>query len=737
MEKEYMLDIGGMTCAACSAAVQDALDHADGVIYASVNLATNSAVVVAKGDVTPEDLIQVVDDTGYTASLAAGAPKIIEEESRFKTWEIALAFVCAMLVMYIGMGAHWNWPLPAFVSPEISPMGFALWQLGLTVVVLICGRSFFVHGWKALAHLRPNMDSLVMLGTGSAFIYSLVMTVMIPSDPHAVHSLYYESAAVVVALVLLGKFLEEKSKNRAKGALANLASLVPKDATLLADGQERQVPADSVKTGDVVLVRTGARIPVDGVVVGGQASVDESTLTGESLPVFKQDGSKVSGGTLVTDGVLHVKATGVGENTAIAQVVQLVLQAQQKKAHIARLADRISLYFVPVVTAIAIAAAVIWALVGKDANFVVNIFVSVLVVACPCALGLATPIAVMVGTGRGAQLGILYRGGDVTEMASKVNMVLFDKTGTITKGTLHVVNVNAQGCEDHELMSLAASAEYGASHPIANAVERYAAQMDLQYERPDKVRSVAGRGVIATIGDNTVVVGTEAFMKLEGIDTHGERTPGSTLVYVAENGRFLGVIAFADEIKNDAVATVAALHDHGVATAMITGDNAEAAEIVAHEAGINNVIAHVLPQDKAKEVTIYEQEGKTVAFVGDGINDAPALATADVGISVFGGTDVAMDSSGIILMTDDILGVAKALFLARRIMRTIKQNLFWAFIYNIIGIPLAAGVLYAFGGPLLSPMFAGLAMACSSVCVVLNSLRLASYRYEPGRNTGA
>ncbi|MBD5560025.1 MAG: cadmium-translocating P-type ATPase [Clostridia bacterium] len=733
MEKEYMLDIGGMTCAACSAAVQNALDHEDGVIYASVNLATNSAVVVAKEGVTPEDLVKTVEDTGYTASLAAGAPKIIEEEGRFQMWEIVTAFVLAMIVMYIGMGAHWNWPLPAFLAPETSPMGFALSQLVLTVVVLICGRSFFVHGWKALAHLRPNMDSLVMLGTGSAFIYSLVMTFLIPVDSHAVHSLYYESAAVVVALVLLGKFLEEKSKNRAKGALANLASLVPKDAVLIQDGKEVQVPADTVKAGDIVLVGTGTRIPVDGVVVGGQASVDESTLTGESLPVFKQEGSKVAGGALVTDGVLRVKATGVGENTAIAQVVQLVLQAQQKKASIARLADQISLYFVPVVTLIAVVAAIIWALVGKDANFVVNIFVSVLVVACPCALGLATPIAVMVGTGRGAQLGILYRGGDVTEMASKVNMVLFDKTGTITKGTLHVVNVNALGCSDEELMTLAAAAEYGAAHPIAEAVERYAAQLDLQPPRPEKVRSVAGRGVIATIGDDTVVVGTEAFMQLEGIETHGERTPGSTLVYVAKNGHFLGVIAFADEIKQDAPGTVTALHDHGIGTAMITGDNAEAAGIIAREAGIDKVIAHVLPQDKAKEVELYESLGKVVAFVGDGINDAPALATANVGISVFGGTDVAMDSSGIILMTDDIQGVAKALFLARRIMRTIRQNLFWAFIYNIIGIPLAAGVVYAFGGPLLSPMFAGLAMACSSVCVVLNSLRLAGYRYDPLR----
>lgn len=733
MEKEYMLDIGGMTCAACSSAVQNALDHTDGVIYASVNLATNTAVVIAKEGVTPEDLIKVVDDTGYSAALSAGAPKIIAEESRFSRREILTAFICAMVVMYIGMGGHWSWPLPAFLSPSVSPLGFAWSQLILTCVVLVCGRSFFVNGWKALRHLRPNMDSLVMLGTGSAFIYSLIMTFLIPADAHAVHSLYYESAAVVIALVLLGKFLEEKSKNRAKGALANLASLVPKDATVLEDGKEKQVPADAVRTGDIVVVGTGLRIPVDGIVVSGQASVDEATLTGESLPVFKQEGSKVSGGTLVTDGVLQIKATEVGESTAIAQVVQLVLQAQQKKAHIARLADQISLYFVPAVTAIAVIAAVIWALSGKDMNFVINIFVSVLVVACPCALGLATPIAVMVGTGRGAQLGILYRGGDVTEMAAKVNMVLFDKTGTITKGALHVVNVNALGCDDSELIRFAAAAEYGAAHPIAEAIEKYAEKLDLQYPHPSRVRNVAGRGVIATVDNDTITVGTEAFMKLEGIETHGERTPGSTLVYVAVNGRYMGVLAFADEIKDDARITVQALHQHGIHTAMITGDNMEAAQIIAREAEIDNVIAHVLPEDKAAEVTTYEKQGKIVAFVGDGVNDAPALATADVGISVFGGTDVAMDSSGIILMTEDIEGVAKALFLARRIMRTIRQNLFWAFIYNIIGIPLAAGVLYAFGGPLLSPMFAGLAMACSSVCVVLNSLRLSAYHYRAGK----
>lgn len=735
MDKEYQLEIEGMHCAACSAAVQNALDKTHGVVYASVNLATNSAVIVAKDGVTAQSLIDAVTATGYPAHIAKGAPKITQDEHRFSQWEIITAFICAMIVMYIGMGGHWNWPLPEFLSYETHPMSCALWQLGLTVIVLICGRDFFVNGTRALVKLHPNMDTLVTLGTGSAFIYSLVMTFLIPSDAHAVHNLYYESAAVVVALVLLGKFLEESSKNRAKGAIANLASLVPKEATVIKDGKEIKVPADAVKAGDIVLVGPGVRIPVDGIVTEGQASVDQSTLTGESLPVYMKPGSKVSGGTLVTDGVLHIKATEVGQNTAISQVVQLVLQAQQKKAHISRLADRISLYFVPAVTCIAIVAAVVWAILGKDANFVINVFVSVLVVACPCALGLATPIAVMVGTGRGAQMGILFRGGDVAETAAGVNMVLFDKTGTITKGKLHVVNVNAYVGEEGDLIRLAATAEYGATHPIAMAIQHYASYLALVPRQPEKIENVPGRGVIAQVTpDEKIMVGTAEFMKMEGVETHGQRTPGSTLVYVAVNGKFQGVIALADEIKDDAAQTVRVLHEHGIGTAMITGDNMEAAEIIAREAGIDTVISEVLPQDKEQEVQKFEKEGDVVAFVGDGVNDAPALATANVGMSVFGSTDVAMDSAGIILMTDDIAGVAKALLLGRRIMQIIKQNLFWAFIYNIIGIPVAAGVLYALGGPLLSPMFAGLAMACSSVCVVLNSLRLA--RYTPKLREG-
>lgn len=727
MDEEYQLEIDGMFCAACSAAVQNALDKTQGVVYASVNLATNSAVVVAKEGVTPAELIDAVEATGYTAKLAKEAPKITQDEHRFQTWEIVTAFILAMIVMYIGMGGHWNWPLPEFLSYETHPLSCALWQMALTVAVMICGRHFFTNGTKALVHLHPNMDTLVTLGTGSAFIYSFVMTCMIPSDPHAVHSLYYESAAVVVALVLLGKYLEESSKNRAKGAIANLASLVPKEAIIIKDGKEIKVPADQVSVGDIVLVGPGIRIPVDGVVVEGQASVDQSTLTGESLPVFRKEGSKVSGGTLVTDGVLQIRATEVGQNTAISQVVALVLQAQQKKARISRLADRISLYFVPAVTGIAIAAAIVWACVGQDANFVLNIFVSVLVVACPCALGLATPIAVMVGTGRGAQMGILFRGGDVAENAAGIDMVLFDKTGTITKGKLHVVNVNAYNGDEGRLVRLAATAEYGASHPIGIAVQNYANFLAITPRKPDKIENVPGRGVIATLGQDRIVVGTQEFMKLEGIETHGQRTPGSTLVYVAENGVFQGVLAFADEIKADSKQTVRVLHEHHIETAMITGDNLEAAQLIANEADIRHVVAEVLPKDKAQEVAKFEEDGKKVAFVGDGVNDAPALATANVGISVFGSTDVAVDSAGIILMTDDISGVAKALLLGRKIMRIIKQNLFWAFIYNVVGIPLAAGVWYAFGGPLLSPMFAGLAMACSSVCVVLNSLRLTRY----------
>ncbi|MEA5002032.1 MAG: heavy metal translocating P-type ATPase [Christensenella sp.] len=728
MQKETVFNIKGMNCAACSASVEGALSRVEGVIYASVNLAANSAVVVSEDNVSEETLIAAVEKVGFGASVAKDGQMVTQDEHRFHKWEIFLALICGAIVMYIGMGAHWGWPLPSVISPDVAPLNYALIQLIITVPVIFAGRSFFTNGMKALLKGHPTMDTLVMLGTGSALVYSIVMTCFIPSDMHAVHSLYFESAAVVVALVLLGKYLEESSKNRAKSAISNLASLVPQDAVVVKDGQEQKIKAADVKKGDIVLVSIGQRIPVDGIVTEGQASVDQSTLTGESLPVFKEKGAKVSGGTLVADGVLHIEATNVGTNTAISQVVKLVVQAQQKKAKISRLADKISAVFVPAVTAIAIVAAVIWAIAGQDANFVVNIFVSVLVVACPCALGLATPIAVMVGTGRGAQMGILFRGGDIVETTGTVDTVLMDKTGTITKGQLHVTNVVSDNGDEEALVRLAATAEYGATHPIAKAIIEYAKFMDIEPKKPDSIKNVAGRGVIAQTKQGEVVIGTKEFMDIQGIPTEESRTPGTTRVYVAYNGDMLGVIALADEIKEDAANTVKLLHDAGIETVMITGDNEKAAQLIAVQAGIDRFVANVLPEDKAAEVQRVKDSGKKVAFVGDGINDAPALATADVGISVFGGTDVAADSSGVILMKDDTDSIAQSILLSRRIMRTIKQNLFWAFIYNVIGIPIAAGVWFAFGGPTLTPMFAGLAMAFSSVCVVLNSLRLSVYK---------
>ncbi|MEG2520815.1 MAG: heavy metal translocating P-type ATPase [Christensenellaceae bacterium] len=727
MQKEISFSIKGMSCASCAAAVEQVLSNSAGVIYASVNLAAGSAFVVAEDKVDENTLVDAVNHLGYTAVIARDAQMITQDEHRFKKWEIILAFVCGMIVMYIGMSAHFNWALPEIIAVNSHPMNFAWIQLILTIPVMIAGRSFFVNGMKSLIKLHPNMDTLVMLGTGSALIYSIVMTVLIPQYPHAVHSLYFESAAVVIALVLLGKYLEESSKNRAKSAISNLAELVPKDATILIDGKETIVKASEVAVGDIVLVGVGQRIAVDGIVYAGQASVDESTLTGESLPVFKQEGMAVSGGTLVTDGVLQIQATNVGKDTAISQVVKLVVQAQQKKAKISRLADKISAVFVPSVAAIAIISAVIWAIVGKDANFVINIFVSVLVVACPCALGLATPIAVMVGTGRAAQLGILFRGGDVVEIASKVDTILFDKTGTITKGKLYIVNISPLTGTEETVLKLAATAEYGATHPIAKAINEYAAFMEIESAEPNQIRNVAGRGVVASTNNGEITIGTKEFMEIENIRTSELKQDSSTLVYVAENKTLVGIISLADEIKDDADETISLLHENHLKTVMITGDNARVAEKIARQAGIVDFVANVLPEQKAQQVEKWRKKGKIVAFVGDGVNDAPALATADVGISAFGGTDVAADSSGIILMRDDTQSIAQSILLSKKIMRIIKQNLFWAFIYNIIGIPIAAGVWFAFGGPTLTPMFAGLAMAFSSVCVVLNSLRLSAY----------
>lgn len=737
--KHVKINVQGMTCAACSASVERALRRVDGVVQATVNLATNSATVLCDPSVSPEHLVEVVNKTGFTAALADEDEVNVALTHTISRKRLITALICGAVVLYIGM-SHMlpvRLPLPAIIDDRINPLNFALIQLVFTVPVLICGRNFFINGMKNLIKRHPNMDSLVMIGTTTAFLYSLYNTfTIVQGNAHGAHNLYYESAAVVVALVLLGKFLEENSKNSAKKAINSLVSMIPNTAILLKDRQEVEVPAKQVRVKNIVLVKPGTRIPVDGTVLSGQASVDESMLTGESLPVYKEVGSHVSGGTICKDGMLQIEATGVGGNTAISQVLRLVTEAQERKAPAARLADKISGIFVPTVVSIAIITSILWAISGKELAFVLNNFVAVLVVACPCALGLATPIAVIAGTGRGANLGILYRGGDVIETAAGVNTVIFDKTGTITYGKLKTAAVTpAKGIEELELLGYCASAESGSEHPIAAAILDRAQQDGITVIRPESTQSIPGRGIIAKVDGKTVIAGTMALMELEKIEIPEDEDttvlPGCTAIYVALDANYIGMISLSDTIRPDARDAIAQLNAMGIETVMITGDNEGAAKLIAKEAGIASVRAQVLPQDKHQAVEEFKKQGHIVAMVGDGINDAPALAGANVGIALSSGTDVAAESAGIILMREDLHAVVDSLKLSRKTMQIIRQNLFWAFIYNMIGIPIAAGLLVLFGGPAFSPVFGGAAMAFSSVSVVSNSLRLT--RYQPNK----
>ncbi len=739
--KHIKIKIEGMTCAACSASVERALRRADGVVQVNVNLATNSASVLCDPAVPEQSLVDIVNKTGFKGTLADADDVSVAITHTISKKRLIVALVCGFVVLYIGM-SHMlpvRLPLPRIIDDRYNPLNFALIQLIFTIPVLICGRNFFINGTKNLLKLHPNMDSLVMVGTTTAFLYSLYNTwTIVQGNAHGAHNLYFESAAVVVALVLLGKFLEENSKNSAKQAINSLVSMIPNTAIILnKEGQEVEIPAKNVRLKNTVIIKPGSRIPVDGTVLSGQASVDESMLTGESLPVYKEAGSHVSGGTICKDGMLKIEATGVGGNTAISQVLKLVTEAQERKAPAARLADKISGIFVPTVVSIAIVTSLLWALAGRDLPFVLNNFVAVLVVACPCALGLATPIAVIAGTGRGANLGILYRGGDVVETAAGVNTVIFDKTGTITYGKLKVASVvPMQGITEQQVLSSCAIAEYGSEHPIAQAVLDRIASDKIEAPHPDSTQSVPGRGIIAEQGGKKVVAGTMALMQLEQIaipESADTRVPeGCTAIYVSVDGSYLGMIALSDTIRPDAREAIAQLNAMGIETVMITGDNEGAARMIAKQAGITSIKAQVLPQDKHRAVEEFKQNGRIVAMVGDGINDAPALAGANVGIALSSGTDVAAESSGIILMREDLNAVVDSLKLARQAMRIIRENLFWAFIYNMIGIPIAAGLLVLFGGPAFSPVFGGAAMAFSSVSVVSNSLRLT--RYQPNKS---
>ena len=747
--REETYDISGMHCAACSASVERVTRKLPGVERSDVNLTTEKMTIrYDETKVTPEQIVAKVEKAGFGCTPHAEKKEAAEQalqdaeaaELRHKQWELITAGVFSLVLLYVSMGQMLPFGLPALPLPDLfsmhtHPVNFAILQLLLTIPVLYCGRHFFTSGFKALVHGNPNMDSLVAIGSACSFAYSVVMTFLISDDPHAyVHNLYYESAAVVLTLVSLGKFLESRNMQKTKGAITALMRLSPDTAILADSGNE--VPTKSLKNGDVVLVKPGARVPADGMVTQGESSVNEAMLTGESLPVEKTAGSEVIGGSVNLNGALYVQVTRTGEDTTLARIIRFVEDAQGKKAPISKTADKVAGVFVPVVMGIAVLAAVAWAIAGQPFAFVLRVFTSVLVIACPCALGLATPTAIMVGTGLGARHGILIRSGEILEITHSVDTVVLDKTGTVTRGEPAVTSVVPYQCGGDTLLTIAAAVESVSAHPLAAAITAYASSQGLgALPKPESFENLSGKGLRAVLNGETVLGGNRRLLEEAGVDAtpllkEAERlsNQGQTPMFFAKGGVLLGLISVADSLKETSAAAIARMKELGIRTVLLTGDNHAAADHIGRLVGVDQVVAEVLPEEKAGVIQRLQAEGRKVMMVGDGINDAPALTQAEVGCAIGSGSDIAIESADIVLMRDDLQDVPRALRLSSLTLRDIKQNLFWAFCYNTIGIPIAAGLLYLFGGPLLSPMFAGAAMSLSSVCVVGNALRLGRAR---------
>lgn len=740
--KQECYDITGMTCASCSAAVERVTRKMDGVEESNVNLATNKMTITYdEKKVSQDDIIQRVEKAGFGAQLEQIKEKEQEKEEKLEQEEaqhkirrrVIGSILFAVPLLYISMGhmLPFKLPLPDILSMETHPLNYALAQLILTVIVLIFGRKFYIVGFKTLFHGHPNMDSLVAIGTGSAFLYSLVMTVRIPSDTHAVHSLYYESAAVVVTLVMLGKYFESKSKGKTSEAIRKLMELAPDTAVRLRNGKEEEIPVEQVRKGDILFIRPGNKIPLDGIVVKGVSSVDESMLTGESIPVEKEMGAEVIGGSMNYNGALEIEVTHTGNDTTLAKIIKLMEDAQGRKAPISKMADVVAGYFVPAVLLIAIVAAVLWAVTGHPIGFVLKIFVSVLVIACPCALGLATPTAIMVGTGLGASQGILIKSGEALETTHKVQAVVLDKTGTVTEGKPKVVQVLSKRLSKEELLWMAGACEVPSEHPLGKAIVEAAREQREELPSCDEFSSITGQGIHAKLEGKEFWIGNGKLLKeqnfsAEEFEKEAEEiaAKGQTPMFVVMDGQMEGIISVADTLKETSRDAIDQMKKAGMKVYMLTGDNRRTAEYIGQQVHADEVIAEVLPQDKAAVVQKLQEEGNIVLMVGDGINDAPALAQADIGVAIGSGSDIAMESSDIVLMRSDLEDVYRAVKLSRATIRNIKENLFWAFAFNSCGIPVAAGLLYAFGGPLLNPMIAGLAMSFSSVFVVSNALRL-------------
>ena len=745
-KKEYKLS--GMTCAACAMTVEMAVKDLETVEDVSVNLATERLSLLPKAGFDSQQVLDAVAEAGYHAEeKGKNRPSDVSEEAAMKAQELQkkkqqllILLVTTLPLLYISMGSMVGLPLPSFLDHMVHPLVFVLSQLLLTLPAVWIGRGFYQRGFRNLIKRHPNMDSLIAVGTSAAFFYSLysVSQVFLGHHPF-VHQLYFESVAVIIALVLLGKYLESSAKGRTSQAIQSLLELVPSQATVIRYGEAVTIDTEDIRVGDIIRIKPGERMPVDGLVIEGQTFVDESMMTGESVPIEKKVGDTITSATINQNGSIDYQATRVGSDTTLAQIVRLVEEAQGSKAPIAALADKISLYFVPIVLGLATLSALGWYfLAGESLSFSLSIFVAVLVIACPCALGLATPTAIMVGTGKGAENGILIKSGQALEAAYQLDTIVLDKTGTITVGKPSLTDLVPLGAFNRsDLLQLIASAEQHSEHPLAQAILEAAEEEGLDLLPVSHFEAMVGRGLSAQVEGKQLLVGNESLMKEKNIDSSVFQEQllelsqeGKTAMFVAVDGWLAGILAVADEMKSSSLSAVQKLQSMGLEVIMLTGDREETATAIAQKAGIQKVIAGVLPDGKATAIKNLQEAGKRLAMVGDGINDAPALVQAAVGIAIGSGADVAIESADVVLMHSDLQDVVKAIKLSQATIRNIKENLFWAFAYNTLGIPIAMGLLHLFGGPLLNPMLAGLAMSLSSVSVVANALRLGRFKMK-------
>lgn len=745
MKQKY--DVMGMTCSACSAHVDKAVRHLDGVQDVNVNLLSNCMVVDYDENKVNDAMIQkAVEDAGYKAALETQSVQAQKQEETVddKKKSLILSFVFLIPLFYISMGHMMGAPLPSFLVGESNMMVFALTQLFLTLPVMYINRGYFQRGFKSLWHRSPNMDTLIAMGSLAAAIYSIYAIFMMGYDLghgqiHQAHQymmqLYFESAAMILTLISLGKYLESRSKKKTTEAIEKLIHLMPSVATILKDGQEKEVAIEDVQVGDIVVVKSGQSIPLDGVIIDGQTSIDESMITGESLPVDKTVNDRVIGATMNVEGYIQVQVTHTSQEATLSQIIELVEEASSSKAPIAKLADRISGIFVPIVIVISLVTFILWMTLGQQTfHFALTCAIAVLVISCPCALGLATPTAIMVGTGKGAQLGILIKSAENLELLSKAQSIILDKTGTITQGKPQVTQIEALHMNEDELLTLAASIENSSQHPLAKAIVAYAKEKKISLQKVEQFEMLSGKGLKGWIHGKMILSGNQRLMKEHDIDLSPVEAlaqqlsnHGKTPLYYAYDGQIIGLIVVSDVLKQTSAKAIEQLKAMGLSVYMLTGDNRLTANAIGKELGIQ-VIAEVLPQDKEKHIRDLQAQNQRVIMVGDGINDAPALMRADVGIAMTSGTDIAMDSADIVLMKNDLLDVVNAIELSHAVLKNIKENLFWAFFYNVIGIPIAAGLFYPFFGWLLDPMFGAAAMSLSSVFVVSNALRLRFFK---------